>query len=98
MLLLRQAKESSRHSEMDSYEERIVYQHVEEAGNTGAFAWMAFLRPASAYTAAAALQGIWTKHLRMHTGIEKAQFTKVIKKLENKKLIKSVNSVSVRDP
>ena len=38
--------------------------------------------------------GIWTKHLRLQTGIEKAQFTKVIKKLENKKLIKSVNSVS----
>eukprot|EP00035_Acanthoeca_spectabilis_P030037 m.7533 g.7533 ORF g.7533 m.7533 type:complete len:342 (+) comp3967_c0_seq1:187-1212(+) len=70
--VFKRAKESSRHSEMDSYEERIVYQHVEEAGNTG----------------------IWTKHLRMHTGIEKAQFTKVIKKLENKKLIKSVNSVS----
>eukprot|EP00037_Helgoeca_nana_P033787 m.419438 g.419438 ORF g.419438 m.419438 type:complete len:356 (-) comp31546_c0_seq1:684-1751(-) len=70
--LFKRAKENSRHAEMDSYEERIVYQHVEEAGNTG----------------------IWTKHLRLQTGIEKAQFTKVMKKLENKKLIKSVNSVS----
>mmetsp|Transcript_20969 Transcript_20969/g.54567 ORF Transcript_20969/g.54567 Transcript_20969/m.54567 type:complete len:343 (+) Transcript_20969:359-1387(+) len=70
--LFKRAKESSRHTEMESYEERIVYQHVEDAGNTG----------------------IWTKHLRLQTGIEKAQFSKVIKKLENKKLIKSVNSVS----
>jgi len=39
-------------------------------------------------------KGVWAKHLRSQTGLEKALFQKVIKKLESKKLIKSVSSVS----
>eukprot|EP00041_Stephanoeca_diplocostata_P009171 m.139581 g.139581 ORF g.139581 m.139581 type:complete len:336 (+) comp17633_c0_seq1:412-1419(+) len=71
-LAFKRVKVSTRHAEMDSYEERLVYQSIEEAGN----------------------KGIWTKHLRSQTGLEKAQFNRVIKKMEGKKLIKSVLSVA----
>lgn len=41
-------------------------------------------------------KGIWAQPLRKATGLEKTVFLKVIKKLEGKKLIKAVTSVSVR--
>ncbi len=60
-------------AEMDTPEERLVYQRVEEAGN----------------------KGIWSQPLRKATGLENTSFLKVIKKLEGKKLIKAVRSVTV---
>jgi hypothetical protein len=61
---------------MDTPEERLVYQRVEEAGN----------------------KGIWSQPLRKATGLENTAFLKVIKKLEGKKLIKAVRSVTVLSP
>ncbi len=41
-------------------------------------------------------KGIWAQPLRKATGLDKTLFNKTIRKLESKKLIKSVTSVSVR--
>ena len=39
--------------------------------------------------------GIWSKHLRQQTGLEKSVFQRLLKKLEGKHLIKAVLSVQV---
>ena len=38
-------------------------------------------------------RGLWTRHMRSRTGLDTATYTKILKTLENKKLIKSEISI-----
>lgn len=69
-----------------SKEEMLIYQIIEQSGNMGIFLKKYYLNNSL---------GIWTRNLKTQSNLQQVQITKILKKLEARKLIKSVNSVTV---
>lgn len=82
-------------SSMDA-EEKLVLNHIRDAGNMGASAPSALLpHHSDCSTALSAAAGIWSRTLTTKTGLPRATIAKALKVLEGKKTIKTVKSVKV---
>lgn len=76
-------------------EDKLVYQCIEQAGNTGKLTGVrSFLYCEVLIVLMWMLAGLWTKDMKFKTNLQQPQITKILKVLESRSLVKAIKPVS----